>query len=98
MAYSPRFVMTYAQDYSYLSRELSHPESDFIFYMDFEDKTFWEKMVLGSLLNEGLSAYTKLSQELHTKYAPYLKYAYLDCKIRRLKRWKKKIYQLISKL
>lgn len=98
MAYSPRFVMTYAQDFSSLSRELSHPESDFIFYMDFEGKSFWEKMVLGTLLNEGFSAYPKLEHELRKKYAKYLKYVIIDCKIRRFKRWRKAIYQLISKI
>lgn len=96
MAYSPQFVMTYAQDYSSLSRQLSHPEKDFIFHMDFADKSLWEKLVLGSLLNEGLAHYTQYTEIIRNQYKDSLIYAYIDCKIRRFKKWKTAYYRFIT--
>lgn len=96
MAYNPQFVMTYAQDHSSLSRQLSHPERDFIFHMNFIGKSFWEKLILGSLLNEGLAHYEKMSPVLQEQYRDHLVYAFWDCKIRRFKKWKKNIYQFVT--
>lgn len=96
MAYSPQFVMTYAQDYSSLSRQLSHPEKDFIFHMDFSNKSLWEKLVLGSLLNEGFAHYEQYTEALRTQYQDSLIYAYIDCKIRRFKKWKTAYYRFIT--
>lgn len=95
VAYSPDFVMIYYQDFSEASKATSSPESDFISHMIFEDKAFWERMVLASLLNEGLSIYGR--ELLMGKYNQYTKYIRYDCKIRRLKRWKQSIYLFLYK-
>ena len=96
VAYHPSIVMTYAQDYSVASRLLKHPESDFIFHLNFRKKTFWEKMSLAVLLNEGLVFYSDYILFLRKKYASFLFYSYIDCKIRRLKGINKSISEFMS--
>lgn len=94
MAYSSKFVMVYAQDFSQASRVYAYPEKDFIMHMNFHEKSFWERMALASLLNEGLYVYG--SKLLEGKYPNTSFYLFLDNKIRRFRKWKNNAYRLIT--
>lgn len=41
---------------------------DFIFSMNFDGKSYWEKMLLGDMLNQGLKLYPEYKQFLLNKY------------------------------
>ena len=97
LSYINKCVMIYSIDDRGLSSKCSNRYKDFIFHMSFEGKTFWEKMVLGTLLNEGLSLYSESKEELYSKYKKYFIYAKLDCKIRRLKKYKRILYKFLFK-
>lgn len=93
IAYSSNFVMVYAQDNSQASKSYTSPEKDFIMHVDFHNKPFWERMVLASLLNEGLYVYgSKLIKEKHPNTSFYL---FVDNKIRRFRKWKSNFYKFI---
>lgn len=91
VAYTPEIIMVYALDYNFASRVYSCPERDFIMHMSFHNKPFWEKMVLASLLNEGLAIYGNIAMK--EDYKLYAKYLYIDCKIRRFKKWLRFLYK-----
>lgn len=97
VSYTNKCIMVYSLDDKGLSNKCKDKNKDFIFHLNFENKSFWEKMLLGNLLNEGLSLYNEYKDELMIKYNEYIKYAVLDCKIRRLKKYKRKIYNLLSR-
>lgn len=97
VSYTNKCIMVYSLDDKGLSNKCKDKNKDFIFHLNFENKSFWEKMLLGNLLNEGLSLYNEYKDELMIKYKEYIKYAVLDCKIRRLKKYKRKIYNLLSR-
>lgn len=98
VSYTNKCVMVYSLDDKGLSNKCKDRDKDFIFHLDFKNKSFWEKMVLGNLLNEGLSLYSEYKDELMVKYKEYIKYAELDCKIRRTKIYKRKLYNFLSRL
>lgn len=98
VSYVNKCVMVYSLDDKGLSNKCKDKDKDFIFHLNFKNKSFWEKMVLGNLLNEGLSLYSEYKDELMIKYREYIKYAELDRKIRRLKRYKRKLYNFLSRL
>lgn len=97
LSYINKCVMVYSLDDRGLSAKCIDRHRDYIFHMNFKGKKFWEKMVLGTMLNEGLSLYAEYNDELVEKYKDYLIYAKLDCKIRRFKRYKRKLYSLVHK-
>lgn len=98
VSYTNKFIMVYSMDDKGLSNKCKDKNKDFIFHLNFDNKSFWEKMLLGNLLNEGLSLYSEYKDELMIKYKAYIKYAVLDCKIRRLKKYKRKLYNFLSRL
>lgn len=98
VSYTNKCVMVYSLDDKGLSNKCKDKNKDFIFHLNFKNKSFWEKMILGNLLNEGLSLYGEYKDELMLKYKEYIKYAVLDCKIRRLKKYKRKLYNILSRL
>lgn len=95
IAYSSNFVMVYAQDNSQASKSFVSPEKDFIMHMNFHNKSFWERMVLASMLNEGLYVYG--SKLLEGKYPNTSFYLFVDNKIRRFRKWKSNFYKFIMK-
>lgn len=97
VSYTNKCVMVYSLDDKGLSNKCNDKDKDFIFHLDFENKSFWEKMVLGNLLNEGLFLYSEYKDELMIKYKEYLKYAKLNCKIRILKNYKRRLYNFLSR-
>ena len=96
VSYVNQCVMVYRVEGHGLSAKCRDKDKDYIFHMNFENKSFWEKMELACKLNEGLSLYQEYREELLIKYEKYLLYAKLDCKIRRFKKYKKKIYSLMT--
>lgn len=93
IAYSSNFVMVYAQDNSQASKSYISPDKDFIMHMNFHDKSFWERMVLASMLNEGLYVYG--SELLEGRYPNTSFYLFVDNKIRRFRKWKSNFYKFI---
>ena len=68
LAYTPHPVMVYSLDDLGLSRKAKNVEADYIFGMDFLRKSFWERIVLAQLLNQGLRLYPEYKNELVSKY------------------------------
>lgn len=97
LSYTNKCVMVYSIDDRGLSGKCKDRNKDYIFHLDFKNKSFWEKMVLGTMLNEGLSLYSEYKDELLSKYKDYIKYAFLDCKIRRIKKYKRLLYKYICR-
>ncbi len=96
LSYINKCVMVYSIDDRGLSAKCSNRQKDYIFHMDFKGKSFWEKMVLGTMLNEGLSLYSEYRDDLLNMYKDYIIYSKIDCKIRRFKRYKRIIYNYLS--
>lgn len=65
-------VMVYTDDCKGLSHLCSNPQKDFIFHMNFNKKSFWEKMVFSKLFWEGVRGYKKHRFYLFRLYFPYL--------------------------
>lgn len=69
IVYIPCCVMTYFADkVGGLSAKCKDVRKDFIFNMDFNDKPFWECMLLGHLLNQGYKLYGDHKDELDRIY------------------------------
>lgn len=69
IVYIPSCVMTYFADkVGGLSAKCKDVRKDFIFNMDFNDKSFWECMLLGRLLNQGYKLYGEYKDELDKIY------------------------------
>ena len=62
VAASARFVMMYRNEFSEASRAAS-PERDFRARLDFEGKSFWEKILLGRLLDSGRRHFPQLREQ-----------------------------------
>lgn len=67
IAYSPKLVMVYSLDDTGLSHRVNDVRKDFIFNMNFEGKSFWEKITLSELLLEGYKLYPEHSNWLKIK-------------------------------
>lgn len=79
IAYINLCVMVYSLDKKGgLHNKSSDPSKDFIFNIDFSDKSFWEKMILSNLIYNGFYTYPELKKELKDKYRKYSLYGYLD--------------------
>lgn len=74
MAYTPIDVMVYSLDNRNLSNKASEISQDFIFNMNFDSKPYWEKMLLGNLLNQGIKLYPEYQQYLLNRYSNELKW------------------------
>ena len=72
ISYSPEPVMVYSLDNTGLSRKANNINKDFIFGMDFTEKSFWEKIVLSELLIQGFNLYSEHKVLLKNKYKEYL--------------------------
>lgn len=97
LSYTNKCIMVYSLEDRGLSAKCSDRYKDHVFYLDFKGKSFWEKMVMGETLNGSFDIYNEHIDELQSLYSNYLIYAVLDCKIRRFKKYKKYIYNLIYK-
>lgn len=97
LSYTDKCVMVYSLEDRGLSAKSPNRYKDHIFHMNFRGKSFWEKMLLGANLNDGFYLYDEYVDELKEKYADYLIFAKLDCKIRRFKRYKRILYKYIRK-
>ena len=71
IAYDPKCVMIYSLDNLGLSRGCKNINNDYIFNMQFENKSFWEKIILGHLLWMGCNTYHEYVKVLRCKYNRY---------------------------
>lgn len=61
-------VMTYNNDYSELSKVSKDTSKDYIFNISFKNTCFWEKLILGELLFQGLKSYPNYRRKLILQY------------------------------
>lgn len=66
-------IMVYSKDSPGLSNRVNDITKDFIFSMNFENKSFWEKILLASLVKQGIQSYPEYSNLLKKKYSNYYK-------------------------
>lgn len=77
MTYSPQPVMVYSQDNLNLSKRAKEFSMDFISCLDFNNKPYWECILLGNLVNQGIKTYPELSKQIKKQYIAYKKYLLL---------------------
>lgn len=68
IAYNPKPVMVYSLDNTGLSHRASDINKDFIFKIEFDDKSLWEKISLSELLIQGIKMYPEYYVLLRGKY------------------------------
>ncbi len=66
--YSSSSVMLYNRDSSELSKVSENVSKDFIFNMNFQHITLWERLILGELLFQGLKCYNRYRYKLISQY------------------------------
>ena len=98
IAYTDKFVFVYSMDDLGLSRKSKDISKDFIFSMDFRGKSFWEKMNLIHLLNQGLYLYRGEKRILYEKYAVVMWMTYVESYAWFLGRVYRKIRRIANKL
>ena len=89
VAYTPRPVMTYMLDNLGLSVNHGTFEKDFISCMPCKSTLFWEKMLYGFLLEQGLRIYPEKQDELLKKYSRYVRYMKYGRMMSDLLRWRR---------
>lgn len=72
ITYTTQCVMVYSLDDLGASKPVKDISKDYIFSMDFHNKSFWEKIVLANLLNQGLRTYPDKKKLLYTTYFPHI--------------------------
>lgn len=90
-AYTNQIVFTYSQDNPGLSKKAEYDSYDYIFSLNFSSKSFWERIVLAHLLNEGLRLYKEKKDILLSKYSGLFWLTWME----RLLRFYAKIYRKI---
>lgn len=78
IAYTPQCVMVYSLENLGLSKPLKDVFKDYIFSMDFRKKSFWEKIILARLLNQGFNLYRDHRKILYQKYLLFLPYCIVE--------------------
>lgn len=78
IAYSSDYVMVYSEDNLGLSKRARDPSKDYTFYLDFVNKSFFEKMALIIILKQGLVLYPEYANLLRIKYKKEWYLMYLD--------------------
>lgn len=94
LEYISKKVMVYSLDELGLSKPVSDVSKDYIFSMDVQGKSFWEKMILAQLFNQGLSLYVDKKQLLREKYKNLLLWAHIESVLHFFVRVRNKIYKL----
>lgn len=78
IAFSPKPIMIYSLDNLGLSQVRGKLSKDFISYLDFHNKPFWEKIWLGWLLRLGIYLYPQDKVCLKKQYSSYILWMYLS--------------------
>lgn len=86
VSHTSKCVMIYSMDNLCQSHKSNVYEKDFIFNMNFSSTSFWEKMCLATLINEGYSLYNNHIDILRKRYKFFLLYAKLDVVLHKLLR------------
>lgn len=76
MVYTPSYVMVYSKDNLELSKKAKYFSNDFISCMDFREKPFWEKVLLGNLISQGFILYADCSVQIKERYKGSMKWRY----------------------
>ena len=75
---SPTEVLIHHEEFAELSQiRNSNIEKDFIFSMNFKDKTFWQKVQMGRFILEGIYSYKDGSTLLKHKYGNNYYWGYI---------------------
>lgn len=98
VAITRQFTMVYTKDYAGLSKPSSDFSKDYISCMSFDGKSFWEKIMLGSLVNYGLCIYPDYKDKIKNIYANERKWLYLSKIIGIWRHLLNKFYNLLYKL
>lgn len=105
ITYSANYIMVYSEDSPGLSLRPNDISKDYIFYIELDDKTFWEKMSLIRILRENLHLYPEYKKYITDKYKKYLflffiekKISYLPLFVIRTKRFMQKTNSLKYKV
>lgn len=94
VAYTSVCVMTYSLNNISLSKPVSDISKDFIFSIDFTNKSFWERIILAQLINQGLRIYPKEKSFLYNKYASLMPLIYFE----HILRYVPKIFRKLRKV
>lgn len=75
---SPTAVLIHHEEFSELSKTRHHDtEKDFIFNMNFKEKTFWQKVQMGRFICEGCHSYSKENIKQTYGFNYYWQYIYI---------------------
>lgn len=98
ISYSADYVMVYSEDSLGLSLHTNDISKDYIFYINLDNKTFWERMSLIRILRENLHLYPQYKKYITDKYKKYSflffiekKISFLPLFVIRIKRFYKKL-------
>lgn len=78
ITYTDDFVLIYSLEDLGLSRKSKDISKDFIFSMNFQGKSFWEKMNLLYMLNQGLRLYPEHKRMLYMRYSSVMWMTYIE--------------------
>ena len=78
ITYTDDFVFIYSLEDLGLSRKSKDISKDFIFSMNFQGKSFWEKMNLLYMLNQGLRLYPEHKRMLYMRYSSVMWMTYIE--------------------
>lgn len=78
ITYITQCVMVYSQDDLGASKPVKDISKDYIFSMNFHNKSFWEKLVLANLFNQGLRTYPNKRKLLYSRYSLYIGLAIIE--------------------
>lgn len=68
VAFVPEYIMCYNNDQRGLSIKCKIIERDFLFSLDFKNKSFWERIILAELLNQARVVYPEHLAQLKTQH------------------------------
>lgn len=78
IAYASENVMIYSEENLELSKRIIDIKKDYIFSLDFAGKSFWEKILLVTLINQGLVLYPEYKKLLKAMYKKELWLKYIE--------------------
>lgn len=87
----PDIVLEHNCDRASLSKPVSDFSRDFTFSLDFVNKSFWEKCIMGELLFFATFSYPLQTRELKKQYGKYYFYSYIANYLKKIR----KLYCLI---
>lgn len=81
---TPEVIFEYNNENRGLSRKSNDIKCDFTFNMDFSQKDFWTKCIMGELLSLSSFTYPEQKEYLKSRYSKYYIYRYISLLIKRM--------------